>query len=108
MGDEGMPIEAAIKVEPEVTERHISVSNSSNTENELNVPKEKDEPPEGLRNTKNPFSRSQTGDVTDYFVRSIIFNSLEADAKTLAGWTKRPRQAFEMAHVSSTTRFDFT
>ena len=68
MGDEGMPIEAALKAEPEVTERHVSVSNSSNTANELNESKELDEAPEGFRNMTNPFSRTQTADVTDYFV----------------------------------------
>jgi hypothetical protein len=71
MGDEGMNIETTLKAEPEIHEREVSVSNSSDTANGQDTPNEIDDSPEHLDDFKNPFSRTQTSaDVTDYFVSS--------------------------------------
>jgi hypothetical protein len=71
MGDEGMIVEESLKAVPEIRERQISLSNSSDTAKEQETPKEIDQAPEHIDSFKNPFSRTQTtADVTDYFVRS--------------------------------------
>jgi hypothetical protein len=84
MGDEGMPIEeTTLKAEPDVSERQVSVSNSTNTANGSEMPKEIDDAPDNHRNLTNPFSRTQTAaDVADYFVRCHDSSIAGTDAKT--------------------------